>query len=265
MPNSDPPQYVQPSYTYRLLQAVLAANSDLLARFTTARAHDDLANPVAAGSTLQELVASAKEADHAWPVFQALWSELVENTGNTALPRPPILFAIDGLAHIMRVSDYRSPAYELIHAHDLVLVRLLVDALGGATQFPHGAAILAATTRGNVRSNASVDLALAQRRVEQTAAAEATDDKTGQSATPPTPDPYFRGYDERVAAALRTVEVQQLKGVSKTEARALLEYWAASGMLRDRVDERTVTASWTLAGNGVVGELERAVLLSLPA
>ena len=44
------------------------------------------------------------------------------------------------------------------------------------------------------------------------------------------------------------------------EARALMEYWAQSGVLRQRVDEKTVTAKWALAGNGVVGELERGAL-----
>ncbi|CAK7264885.1 hypothetical protein SEPCBS57363_001301 [Sporothrix epigloea] len=260
---SDPVQYIQPNYTHHLLLATLAANGELLGKFKTAQAHDQLANPVAAGSTLLDLINSAKEPDHAWPVFQALMAELLD--AKTTLPRPPVLFTIDGLAHLMRISDYRNTAYERIHAHDLVLVRFLADALGGATRFPHGAAILAATTYGNVPNNPTMDLVLAQRRAEQTAAAEA-EVEAGPDATSsnkPKQDPYFRGYDERVAAAMRTVEVLSLKGVSKTETRALLEYWAASGVLRQRVDERAVLSSWTLSGNGVVGELERSLLLSL--
>ncbi|CAK7211036.1 hypothetical protein SBRCBS47491_000981 [Sporothrix bragantina] len=252
IPGSDPVQYIQANYTHRILLAALAANSELLGKFKTARAHDQLANPVAAGSTLRDLVNSAKEPDHAWPVFQALMTELLD--AETSLPRPPLMFTADGLAHLMRISDYRNAAYERIHSHDLVLVRFIVDALGGATKFPHGAAIIAATTYGNAPNNPTLDLALAQRRAEQ---------KAAESSSKPTPDPYFRGYDERVAAAMRTVEVLPIKGVSKTETRALLEYWAASGVLRQRVDERAVLSSWTLSGNGVVGELERALLLSL--
>ncbi|CAK7269849.1 hypothetical protein SEPCBS119000_003781 [Sporothrix epigloea] len=259
VPGSNPVQYIQPNYTHHLLLATAAANSELLSKFKTAVAHKQLANPVAAGSTLRDLINSAKEPDHAWPVFQALMSELLN--AETSLPRPPVLFSIDGLAHLMRISDYRNTAYERIHAHDLVLVRFLADALGGATRFHHGAAILAATTYGNVPKNPTVDLALAQRLAEQEAAAIAGSDT--KSSEKPTPDPYFRGYDERVAAAMRTVEVLPLKGLSKTETRALLEYWAASGVLRQRVDERTVLSSWTLSGNGVVGELERSLLLSL--
>ncbi|CAK7202362.1 hypothetical protein SEUCBS139899_005085 [Sporothrix eucalyptigena] len=255
IPGSDPVQYIQANYTLRVLKTTLAANNELLGKLKTARNHDKLANPVTAGSTLRDLINSAKEPDHAWAVFSALWSELTD--AETSLPRPPVLITVDGLAHIMRTSDYRNTAFEPIHSHDLVLVRFLVDALGGATRFPHGAAILAATTYGNAPKNPSLDLALAQRRVEQRATA------AGEAAQLPTRDPYFRGYDDRVAAALQTVAVLQLKGVSKTETRALLEYWAASGVLRQRVDERAVLASWTLAGNGVVGELERTLLKSL--
>ncbi|CAK7223983.1 hypothetical protein SCUCBS95973_005364 [Sporothrix curviconia] len=265
IPDTEPVQYVQANYTHRLLLAMLAANSELLGKFQTGHAHDQLANPVAAGSTLRDLVNAAKEPDHAWPVFQALLTELLDV--ETSLPRPPLVLSIDGLAHLMRISDYRNPAYERIHSHDLVLVRFLVDALGGATRFPHGAAVLAATTYGNAPSNPTMDLALAQRRAEQKADADADADadaaSSSNSSRKLTPDPYFRGYDERVAAAMRTVEVLPLKGVSKTETRALLEYWAASGVLRQRVDERAVLSSWTLSGNGVVGELERSLLLSL--
>lgn len=262
MPGSNPPQYVQPNYTYHLLQTMLAANGDLLAKFTTARAYDDLVNPVPAGSTLHELVSAAKEPDHAWSVFQALWTELLD--AETKLPRPPVLFTLDGLAHIMRVSDYRSPAFERIHSHDLLLVRFFVDALGGATTFPHGAAFLAATTRGNTPLNPTLELAVAQRLAEQAVAkAAANGDESSSDIDVPQPEPYFRHYDERVAAALRTVEVLKLKGLSKTETRSLLEYWAASGVLRERVDETAVTQSMMLSGNGVVGELERAYLLSL--
>ncbi len=223
----------------------------MLARYTTARAHDQLTNPVPAGSTLDQLLAAAKEPDGAWPVFQALWSELT-SPPDAATERPPLLFALDGLAHAMRVSGYRAPSFAPIHAHDLALMRVFADALGGATAFPHGAAVLAATTRGNTPANATVDLALEQRQ-QEASGAEAVS----------TAEPYFRGYDERVAAALRTVEVLALRGVSKTEARALLEYWAASGVLRERVDEQAVTAAWMLGGSGVVGEMERAALLSL--
>ena len=72
-------------------------------------------------------------------------------------------------------------------------------------------------------------------------------------------DPFLP-YDTRSMESLKAAKVLKLKGLSKEEARGLMEYWAASGMLRSRVDEKTVAEKWTLAGNGIVGEIERAAL-----
>ncbi len=52
----------------------------------------------------------------------------------------------------------------------------------------------------------------------------------------------------------------KLKGLSKGEARGLMEYWARSGVLRSRVDEEKVAEKWALAGNGIVGEMQRTAL-----
>lgn len=73
-------------------------------------------------------------------------------------------------------------------------------------------------------------------------------------------DPFEKSYDPRVDAALTSIEVLRLKGLSKTEARGLMEYWAKSGVLRCKVDEESVTEKWALAGNGIVGEIQRTAL-----
>lgn len=78
----------------------------------------------------------------------------------------------------------------------------------------------------------------------------------------------FRKYDERVLGVFNRsspavgglVEVQRIGGVGKEEARSLMEYWAKSGVCRQRVDEGFVGEKWSLSGGGVVGELERAVV-----
>ena len=51
--------------------------------------------------------------------------------------------------------------------------------------------------------------------------------------------------------------MHRLKGLSKDEARGLMEYWAKSGILRQTVSESLVGEKWSLSGGGVVGELER--------
>ncbi|KAJ4296119.1 hypothetical protein N0V88_004821 [Collariella sp. IMI 366227] len=249
IPNTDPVQYMQPVYVLKLIQAIKKANEKVLSKTYTVTAHPELPQNIGANTTLLTLLNAAKEPDAAWPVFQAFWNEL---TSTKAIGRPPILFSLDGLAHIMKISDYRSPSYELIHSHDLALIRLFTDVLGGSAQFPAGGAVLAATSRNNAPRNPSMELALSQREAEQTEGAEV-----------PKKDPFLRTYDDRSEAVLRAVQVLRLKGISKREARGLMEYWAASGMLRASVDDKAVTEKWTLAGSGVLGEMERATLLTM--
>ena len=74
-------------------------------------------------------------------------------------------------------------------------------------------------------------------------------------------DPFAK-YDERVLGVFDKggVQVKRMGGLSKEEARGLMEYWALSGMVRQRVDDGFVGEKWTLSGGGCVGELERAVV-----
>ncbi|KAI1739414.1 mitochondrial ribosomal death-associated protein 3-domain-containing protein [Xylaria scruposa] len=243
IPNSE--MFSQPVYTVKLMQAIHQTNHQVLSQHKVQLDHMQLPISVTRNMTLAGLLNQTKEPDFAWPVFQAFWKELL-------LPgRPPILFSLDGLAHIMRISEYRSPAFELIHSHDLSLVRMFTDALGGKMAFPNGAAVLGVTAKGNAPMIPSMEKAIAQAVAAQ------------KGEEPPSRDPFFRKYDERVFDALRGVKILDVRGVSKTEARALMEYWAASGILRSRIDEKSVSEKWTMSGNGVVAEMERVVLHDL--
>ncbi|KAK0655699.1 mitochondrial ribosomal death-associated protein 3-domain-containing protein [Cercophora newfieldiana] len=246
IPDTDPVQYMQNNYCLKMIQAIRKANASVLSKITTAYSHPELPQNIPINSTLLALANAAKEPESAWVVFQALWKELMRK----GAARPPVLFTLDGLPHIMKVSDYRSPAFELIHSQDLALVRLFSDVLSGATSLPNGGAVLAATTRGNAPRSPSMDLALAQREAEQA------------GTELPKPEPYFKGYDLRSEEVLKTVSVMKLKGLSKVEARGLMEYWAASGIFRATVDEKAVAAKWALSA-GVVGEMERVNLLTM--
>ena len=86
--------------------------------------------------------------------------------------------------------------------------------------------------------------------------------RAGQDIPKKERNPFVR-YDERVLNTLQKekgVQVQRLQGLSKEEARGLMEYWAKSGMVRERVSEGFVGEKWAISGGGVVGELERAVV-----
>ncbi|KAG7103115.1 37S ribosomal protein S23 like [Verticillium longisporum] len=245
VPQTTPVEFTQPVYCFHLLQTIIKANHDILAQYKASKNYSHLQLlHLLEDPTLADLITAAKEPDYAWPVLKALWYEL------TAVPgRPPVLLGLDGLSHIMKISEYRDPSFNLVHSHDLTLVRLFTDALSGKTPFANGGAVIGATSRSNAPRSPSMDLALAR----SSAAA------AGKHL--PTADPYRKDYDARVHEVLEKVDVFHVDNVSKAEARAVMEYWAASGMLRSLVNETTVTEKWTLGGQGVIGEIERAALL----
>lgn len=231
-----------------MLQSLRKANQKLLLDLKTVFPHPDLVQHFPVGTSLLQVANAAKEPDTTWPIFNAILQELTaEGAG-----RPPILFSLDGLSFIMKISEYRSPAFELIHSHDLAIVRRFVDFLSGKTKLPSGGAVIAATSRGNSPRNPSMELMIARQEAKQ-----------GLVDQPPAKEPYNRKYDDRVEAALSEIDVLKLQSVTRSEARSLMEYWAASGLLRTTVDEQAVTDKWLLGGNGNVGEMERATLLTM--
>ncbi|KJZ80585.1 hypothetical protein HIM_00435 [Hirsutella minnesotensis 3608] len=244
IPNTQPMQFAQPVYSLKLLQNIHKANKAVLEKLKVQKDWPQLAG-VRKGASLAELVLNSRESEAAWPTLRALWTEL------TLPGRPPVMLSLDGLSHICRMSQYRDPSYQLVHSHELALIRMFADALSGKTPLPNGGAVVAATSANNAYRNPSQELVLAQLEAGQ----------AGREV--PRPDPYERGYDERVYESLKNSHVLRVAGLSKDESRALMEYWGASGLLQNLVDTRTVSEKWALAGHGIVGELERAVLTNL--
>ncbi len=148
----------------------------------------------------------------------------------------------------MQNSLYRAPDFSPIHSHDLAIIRHFVDHLSGTATLPNGGAVLAATNRSHAPISKSLTLSIKQAEERQ----------EGREITQK--NPFEKGYDPKAEKAMTGVEVMRLRGLSKREARGLMEYWAKSGVLRSKVDEETVAEKWALAGNGVVGEIQRAAL-----
>lgn len=143
---------------------------------------------------------------------------------------------------------YTTPSLGPIHAHDFALINWFTSHLSGQQTFPNAGIVLAATSQSNAPVLPSLSIALT--------ALETPD--AGEAQRDP-----FRRLDERVLKVFdkeNGVEVQRVKGLSKDEARGLMEYWARSGLLRARVNEGLVGEKWALSGGGVVGELERATV-----
>lgn len=242
IPNTTPTMYSQNDYTAAWLTRIAKSNSKILDSLRLTMEHD-LPIPIEKDISVSRLCElGARDPDVAWPVFQAVWAEL------TAAGRPPVLMTLDSLQYAMQNTLYNSHDLRPIHAHDLAILNFFTEYLSGMKSLPNGGAVLAATQRSHANINITMNLAIRQ----------AEDKKLSREITPK--DPFERKYDPRAEQALSAMEVLRLEGLSKIEARGLMEYWAQSGVFRTVVDENTVAEKWALAGNGIVGEIERGAL-----
>lgn len=247
LPKSEPMQYTQDTYTANLLQQILKSNGTFL-ESTKITTKPDLPLPLPAKATLKELIAlGMANPEASWPVFVALWNELSKPG------QPPILLAVDGLSHIMRDSEYLSADVKPIHAHDLTLIRQFIDHLSGQKQLPNGGIVLGATSQSNAPTSPALDFC-----IEVAEARQKTPDNVPQW------NPYKK-VDVRVMEALKDLnseksdfDVIKVGGLSKDEARSIMEYYAESGMLRHQVNDGFVNEKCSLSGMGNIGELEKA-------
>lgn len=238
-------RYTQAHFTAKMLENVINANRSLLEKLKVS-GQQDLPVPVQPNTTLARLAEmGAKDPERAWPVWQALWKELTApSQPGEGLLRPPIMFTLDAMDHIMRLSAYLNTDAEPIHAHDLLLPRHFVQLLSGRETLGNGGMILGAVSESNRAASLTLDHALTRNAAIQT------------EQQPPAWDPYV-AYDKNVQDAMEGVGVQRLDGLSKEEARGIMEYYAHSGMLRNAVTDGLISEKWTLAGGGIIGQIEK--------
>lgn len=245
LPGSQPMQYTQDAYTANLLSQILKGNErpegPSFFASTPVTTNPTLPLPLPAKCTLKQLIElGIANPDASWPVFVALWKEL------TQPGRPPVFLAVDGLSHIMRDSEYLSADVKPIHAHDLSLIRHFVDHLSGTTALPNGGMVLGAMSSSNSPANPALDFSI-----------QVAEARQFHPENMPRWNPY-RNVDQRVMECLKHVDIVKLSGLTKEEARSIMEYYAESGMLRAKVNDGFVSERWSLAGMGNIGELERA-------
>lgn len=244
---ASPTQYIQKFYMALLLRRIATANAPVLSNLQLSQQHT-LPIPVQSNISLDRLAElGARDPDIAWPIFQALWTELT-TPSTEEVKRPPILLGLDGLSHAMKTTQYHDADFNPVHAHDLLIIKHFIDHLSGARALPNGGLVIAAESKSNSPKVADIETALAQQLPQS------------ERVTQTTPQNPFSTPDERVMKTLATVEPIQLQGLTKEEARGLMEYYAKSGILRQTVSEALVSEKWTLSGGGIVGELERATV-----
>ncbi|KAL9046586.1 MAG: hypothetical protein Q9214_000610 [Letrouitia sp. 1 TL-2023] len=247
--------YTQPAATASLLTAISRSNPHLANLHVSPQTVSDPfptpLNPDLSLAGLAQL--GVQDPELAWPIFTTLITELL------APGRPPVFFSLDGLAHAMQpATGYTAPNLKPIHPHDLTLLDWFCSFLSGSgPRLPNGGIIMASTSQSNAPQIPALDVALSGLESGYVTPA-------GQSVPPLERNPFKR-YDERVfdvfgKAKENGAEAQRVRGLEKEEARALMEYWARSGMVRHKVNDAFVGEKWALSGGGVVGELERATL-----
>jgi small subunit ribosomal protein S29 len=159
-------------------------------------------------------------------VFTALLDEL------SRPENPPVLFTLDSLNFMMRESEYRDPEYNIIHSHDLALLRYFIEYLNGTRKFARGLIIGATSAAGAPRTDA-LEYALKGWKL-----------------------PAYSKLDTRIAPSIAGAEVVTIGAMEKEEAKSLLEYCRESGLLREpsRLDEEKVAQRYTLS-SGLPKEL----------
>lgn len=268
-------QYVQEKATSELLQRTVLANEEVLSKLHVSMEHPKLKSLVKSKMTLAELARlGVQDVTIAWPVWQAFWAELnatvpkaTENaddkTKSASQNRPPLLVTVDGLSHWMQDSKYRNADFKPIHAHDLALVKHFVSLLAPPQSnkpvMPNGGIVLFATSGSNSPAVPTLDVALAQLKARQQGILESADEF-------PQPDPYAE-IDNRVldlfkqaaskSSSSPPLELQTLGGLSRDEARGYMEYFARSGILQEKITEEWVSEKWSIAGGGIIGEMEK--------
>ncbi|EER25939.1 hypothetical protein CPC735_043830 [Coccidioides posadasii C735 delta SOWgp] len=261
LPGSNPTQYVQKNAAAQLLERIAQANKDVLSKLFISRQHSQLASVFHPNMSLLELATTgSQQAELAWPAFQALWSELTVTKPAEAAEgfkpfalRPPVLITIDGISHWMQDTKYFNAEYEPIHAHDLTFVNHFLSlASSPAISMPNGGLVLYATSTSNNPAIHTFDLGIKQLSARCSGV-------NPTSSAFPLPGPYEK-LDARVSSFFNEAKglgLVNLGGLSKDETRGLLEYYALSGIMRERITESLVAEKWGLSGGGVIGELER--------
>ncbi|KAL8840456.1 MAG: hypothetical protein Q9170_001332 [Blastenia crenularia] len=251
-PSSSPVQYIQPAYFSRLLRQISNANPHLAdIQLSQSQSTSSIPIPIAPNISLSRLATlGASDPEIAYQIFDLLITEIL------APGRPPVFFGLDGLAHAMQPgTGYTAPNLKPIHPHDLTVLNWYLSFLSGKSDLPNGGIVMAATSQSNAPRAPALEVALSQLEGDYTTLA-------GQVVPKKEIVPLMR-YDERVLETFsggKSIEVQRLEGLSKEEARGLLEYWARSGMVRERISEGFVGEKWAMSGGGLVGELERAIV-----
>ncbi|KAG0633227.1 mitochondrial ribosomal death-associated protein 3-domain-containing protein [Tuber brumale] len=213
--------WLQKAYTTDLLNRVLRANQRALEQMKLSQKYRlGRMDEVQKGDAMKGVLeAAVLDPLLAWDAFNVLLGEL-------GLPGSPlVLFTLDNLNQISIPSKYRDPAFNAIHPHDLALPNTFLAYLSGKRSFHTG--ITLAATSSKCSRTLALDAALEGREV----------------------DPYEK-LDPRIGPSIEGAQIIHVGSLSKREAKALMDYYNESGIMKDPVDIATFNEKFAVsAGN----------------
>jgi small subunit ribosomal protein S29 len=250
---------MQMESTSMLLNTIMEVNKAILQNLYLSKTYPGI--PIGSDRVSLYQLAQRGRDDHnlAWPVFCALWSELTlpnTNENQAVGHRPPILYCADNISHLFVPSRYQTLDAENnirpIHALDLALPRHFIDHVTGIKALPNGGIVLGATSNSDFVLCPPLDVGIEMGEARA---------KTPQS-TPAVSDFWnpLQRIDQRVMDICSNLDTLRLQGVSREEAKSIIEYWAFNGLVRERIADSWIGEKWTMSGGGVLGELEKAVV-----
>jgi small subunit ribosomal protein S29 len=244
----------------KLLKSLLDANKSILKSMVISKAYQDIPLDPKNNVTLFQLAEQGiQDPDKSWKVFLALWEELtLPNTSATESlgRRPPILYCADNISHLFVPSQYQvvddEGKVQPIHSLDLALPRHFIDYIIGAKTFPNGGMTLGAISKSDFVTCPPLEVGIELGEARQSS--PNADLQVSDYWNP------LQRIDQRVLDLCLNLNVVTLKGVSKEDTKAIIQYWAFNGLVRDRMVDSWIGEKWALSGGGVLGELEKAVV-----
>lgn len=240
-----------------MLKEIVEANKAVLKNLKVTLQHN-LPSRLSQDPTVLELAEiGIRNPDAAWEAFQAVWKELTVPNSNDETQRPPVLLAADNISFLFGNTEYMTmgPNGRLvpIHAYDFVLPKHYADYFTGSRPLPNGGMVLGATSASAVLTcpPLEVGIDMAEARANDPSAKLNVNDFWNP----------LQKIDRRVLDTMLDLELVSLKNISKEQARELIEYWAGNGLVREIIEDNWVSTKWTLSGGGVLGELEKAVVM----
>jgi small subunit ribosomal protein S29 len=154
----------------------------------------------------------------------------------------------------MGPSAYRSADFKFIHGQQFTLIKQFTDLLFSENEKPlvHGGMVLFSTSGSNNPSRPTFDLLVEQIRAQNRG-------ETPGSPSFPMPKPYspVDTITSHLLSGAKGVEVTEVGALAGEHTKALMQYYASSGLFQMAVTPKTVADLRALTGGGIIGELAK--------